>query len=216
VLTRRQVMIVIAMLLPAAGGMSILACRSRHRIVDAAFWFEPVTYGPAEAMTRRLGGPVSADELRTIAAVARAELIDAFAPLRIAFSEDREAMYRVRVVEDLKNRIAPRYPGPAGESRSVPGVGGEGALSFRMLVSNAVAYAPEGTDRGEMIAAIGRGIGRAAVHEFAHQLLGSAPIHESTDTTSFEYESAGRPEQYYGALHWTVAWPLLTARVGLR
>jgi len=136
--------------------------------------------------------------------------------LRIAFSETGDAMYRVRVVQDLRNGIAPRYPGPAGESRSIPGVGGEGAISFRMLVSNAVAYAPAGADRRTMIAAIGKGIGRAAVHEFAHQLLGSVPIHDSTDIGSYEYESAARAEQYYGPAHWDVAWPMLRQRVGLR
>ena len=66
-----------------------------------------------------------------------------------------------------------------------------------------------------MIAGIGRGIGRAA-HEFAHQLLGSAPIHDSKDLRSYEYGSAARVERYYGEMRWDIARPLLEQRVGLK
>jgi len=83
-----------------------------------------------------------------------------------------------------------------------------------MLVSNAVAYA-DGSDRAAMISGIGRGIGRAAAHEFAHQLVGTAAVH-SNDVLSYEYESSARREQYYGELHWDLAWPVLQRRVGMR
>lgn len=53
-------------------------------------------------------------------------------------------------------------------------------------------------DRLIMDEHIRRGIGRAAAHEFAHQFLGSAPIHDSRDIRSYEYRSADRREQYYG------------------
>jgi hypothetical protein len=210
----RHILFPTAVLVLASAGAWVLACGTRDRIVSAGFWFDGVTYDSSEAMVGRLGGPITPEELQAIEDVARAELMHAFAALRIDFSAGRDAMYRVRVVQDLRNPRAPRYPGPAGESRSVIGVGGEGALSFRMLVSNAVAYA-EGSDRAAMITGIGRGIGRAAVHEFAHQLLGSAVVH-SRNVTSYEYESAARREQYYGDLHWDLAWPVLQRRVGLR
>jgi hypothetical protein len=67
--------------------------------------------------------------------------------------------------------------------------------------------------REVMIEAIGRGIGRAAVHEFTHQLLPTAPIHDSTDVSSYEYQSATRREQYFGELHWDLARPLLQERL---
>jgi hypothetical protein len=203
-----------AVLLLASAGAWVLACGARDRVISAGFWFDSVSYDSSEAMVGRLGGPISPGELREIEGVARAELLRAFSPLRIDFSAGRKAMYRVRVVQDLRNPRAPRYPGPAGESRSVIGVGGEGALNFRMLVSNAVAYA-QGSDREAMITGIGRGIGRAAAHEFVHQLAGSAAIH-SNDVGSYEYESSARREQYYGELHWDLAWPVLQRRVGLR
>ncbi len=67
-----------------------------------------------------------------------------------------------------------------------------------------------------MVEAIGRGIGRAAAHEFAHQFLGSAPIHDSKDIKSYEYGTAGRAEQYYGDMRWDIARPLLEKRIGLK
>ena len=104
---------------------------ARDRIVSAGFWFDGVSYDSSEAMVGRLGGPIAPGELQEIERVARAELTHAFARLRIDFSAGPGAMYRVRVVQDLRNPRAPRYPGPAGESRSVIGVGGEGALNFQ-------------------------------------------------------------------------------------
>jgi hypothetical protein len=61
---------------------------------------------------------------------------------------------------------------------------------------------------------MGRGVGRVAIHEFAHQILGVADIHNTDDQDSYEYPSPDRPSQYYGDLHWTHAWPLLQKRLG--
>lgn len=87
-------------------------------------------------------------------------------------------------------------------------------MSFKLLASSAIGYAPPTASRAEIIAAIGKGVGRAAVHEFAHQLLPTAPIDGSTNVRSYEYGSAGRAEQYYGELQWDVAWPMLQKRIG--
>ena len=73
--------------------------------------------------------------------------------------------------------------------------------------------APEQATRAAIVAAIGRGIGRTAVHEFTHQLLPQAPIHDSQDVRSYEYDSAARREQYFGEMHWALARPLLEARL---
>jgi hypothetical protein len=67
-----------------------------------------------------------------------------------------------------------------------------------------------------VIAALGRGIGRSAVHEFAHQLLPSAPIHDTRDPGAYESGSVARYEQYFGDMHWDVAQPLLLDRLGPR
>ena len=68
-----------------------------------------------------------------------------------------------------------------------------------------------------MIDGIGRGIGRAAVHELAHQALGLenlAYIDNRTDENSYEYGNADRPAQYYGDVRWTTAWPVLKEKFG--
>jgi hypothetical protein len=59
---------------------------------------------------------------------------------------------------------------------------------------------------------IGRGIGRVAVHEFMHQMLGVASAHNDSDPDSYESGRAERPSQYYGELHWTTALPALRRR----
>lgn len=182
---------------------------ARHRVVDAGFWFEQVAFDSSA-----LAPPMSPQDVEVIAAVARSELIRAFGGLRITISERRDATYRVRVVQQLRDLRFRRYVAVAGESRAVSGFGGSGAVNFEMLANSAVGYAPEGTGRAAMLEAIGRGIGRAAVHEFVHQLLPTAPIHDSTDVTSYEFHSAARAEQYYGEMHWDLAWPLLQQRLG--
>jgi hypothetical protein len=186
------------------------AC-SRHRSIEAGFWFEPVTYNSS-----RIGHPLTRSEIDAIAAGARAEITKAFAGLPLTLSERRDARYRVRVMQDVRD---PRFRSDvavAGESESVGGFSGVGSVNFRLLASYADTFAPPGADRQEIVAAIGRGVGRAAVHEFAHQLLGRrADIHATRDVHSYEYDSAARREQYYGDMHWDVAWPMLQSRFGL-
>ena len=40
-----------------------------------------------------------------------------------------------------------------------------------------------------------------------------APIHDSQDVRSYEFDSAARREQYFGEMHWDLARPLLVARL---
>lgn len=208
-------MLIGAGLVTAAGAVIVaLVVGSRHENVSAAFWFDPVTFDESEPMADRLTSAITEEEMKTIAAVARAEIARAFAGLRITFSDRQDAMYRVRVVQRLRNPMAPRYPAPSGESRRIAGLGGQGAVNFQLLSNSAIAYAPNGANRAAIIEAIGRGVGRAAVHEFAHQFLGTFPIHDSKDRQSYEYPTADRPEQYYGDMHWDIAGPLLKEKFG--
>ena len=119
--------------------------------------------------------------------MARAELREAFSGLPIVFSERRDARYTIRVVQEVRDLRFKRPVGVAGQSRGIPGFGGSGSVSFDFLANGAMAWAPDDADRAEIVAAIGRGIGRTAVHEFTHQLLPKAPIHDSRDEQSYEY-----------------------------
>lgn len=206
-LSAQDIVIACALL---AGGVSYwaLAERPESRVAEAGFWFEEVKYA-----SPRLGAPITSADVETIARVARSELAKAFRGLPITLSDRRDARYRVRVVQELRDLRVRRDVGVAGESRAVSGFGGLGAVSFVFLASGAVAYAPVDASRASMIEAIGRGIGRTAVHEFTHQLLPTAPIDTSTDVQSYEYESAARSEQYFGELRWNLAWPLLQRRL---
>ena len=94
------------------------------------------------------------------------------------------------------------------------GVGGQGAVNFSLLAAGALSCVPVGASRADVLAAIGRGVGRAAVHELTHQLLPTAPLHDTRDRASYEYASAGRCEQYVGEMHWDLAGPLLVRRLG--
>jgi len=177
------------------------------RVADAGFWFEEVSYESPGI------GSLTAADLETIEAIARAELTEAFSGMRFVLSQRRDATYKVRVVQRLLDHRFRRQVEVAGESLAITGLGGQGAVSLSYLASSALAYAPVDTTRAEMIKAIGRGVGRAAVHEFTHQLLPRAAIH-SANIGSYEYASAARPEQYFGELQWDLALPLLQQRIG--
>lgn len=211
----RQKVVIAAALLLAIAAVAWSGTRS-HRTVTAGFWFEPVSFKGSEPMADRLGGAITPGEMQKIEAVAFSEITQAFGGFRVEFSTSHEATYRMRVVQSLRHPMAPRAPAPSAESRAVTGIGGQGAVNFQLLANNAIAYAPEGADRETIVAAIGRGIGRAAAHEFAHQFLGAAPIHDSRDIQSYEYRSADRREQYYGPMRWDIARPLLGKRLGRR
>jgi hypothetical protein len=187
--------------------LTVSACAGQ-RSAEAGFWFEPVTFRSA-----RLGGAITADDRAAIERFARAEVVHAFAGLPIRISDRRDATYRVRVVQAVHDpRLRGRW-GVAGASHAVPGLGGQGEVSFDFLAGGATAKSPEQATRADIIAAIGRGIGRTAVHELTHQLLPQAPIHDSPDIRSYEYESAARSEQYFGEMHWNLARPLLEQRL---
>jgi hypothetical protein len=185
-----------------------VACRSDT--VEVGFWFEPVRFE-----SPRLGGSITAEDLALIEHLARRELTHAFSGLRVTFSGRRDARYRLNVVQELQDPRFSRPIGGAGQSRALGGFGGWGSVSFYFLANGAIAYAPPGANRGEIVAAIGRGIGRTAAHELTHQLLPTAPIHASTNVRSYEYATAARREHYYGDMEWDAALPLLEKRIRL-
>jgi hypothetical protein len=171
-------------------------------------WFGPVSFASPV-----LEGPVTPNDLAIIERIARTEIAAAFQGMNITLSDRRDARYGVQVVQDLLDeRVTARRVSVAGESRVVTGFGGRGAVNFTYMASAATVYAPKEASRREIIEAIGRGIGRAAVHEFTHQLLPDTPIDGTDDRLSYEYGAASRPEQYFGTLHWGLAGPLLSAR----
>jgi hypothetical protein len=179
-------------------------CAKAH-VVEAGFWFDRVTFDLPVGDVERIGGPIRPDEQSQIESVARAELEQAYAGLRIRFTRQPSGFYRVSVVQDIPGRALP----VAGASRRVPFGGGVGSVSFRTLGSQAVANAARDAGRARIIEAMGKGIGRTAAHEFAHQILIHVNLHDTKDPDSYENGISNRPSQFYGTLHWAFARPLL-------
>ena len=187
------------------------SCRAPATVSTAGFFFAKGSFTlPAEA-TAGLGGPLTDVEMTSIQQMSRLELERAFAGFRIAVTENRRAFYRVEVVPTLR----PRGPLPnSGESLALGFLGGAGAVGFDIVALKAVQFAPKGASRQAMIEGIGRGVGRVAAHEFAHEIVGAVPLHNDADESSYEYPSPDRAAQYYGELHWTTAGPLLQRKLG--
>ncbi len=207
-------MLLLATLLIAIAAVFVVA-RSKPRPVTIGFWFDPISSSTTDTLPEKFGSGITGPDMDVVESVAREEVSIAFRDFPVSMTDSRRATYRVRVVENLRHPMSPRMPPPSGESRAIAGLGGMGAVNFRVLAHNAIAFAPPEADRQVMLEAIGRGVGRAAVHELAHQLLGQAPIHDSTDIQSYEYRSADRREQYYGVMRWDIAGPLLQKRFGI-
>lgn len=181
-----------------------------QRRTVAAFWFDPVSYSSAF-----LNGPLTPPDMAIIESIARAEIDAAFQGFNITVSDRvANARYSVRVVQELLDRRTARRTSVAGESRVFNELGGSGAVNFTYIAGAAIVYAPAAATRGEIVDAIGRGIGRAAVHELTHQLLPKAPIDDTDNRHSYEYGAASRAEQYFGTLHWDFAGPMLAKRFG--
>jgi hypothetical protein len=203
--------IMIAATAVTASVLGVLEHRSRTNVVTVGFWFEDVTFELHDPA--RLGGPLTTEEQQRISLVARREIEHAFAGFRILLTDRREAFYRVQVRQVLGHRL--RFP-VAGQSNVFGLLGGSGAVSFLMLSAQAMAHAPPGAGRTEIVDAMGRGIGRAAVHEFVHQILPGTAIHATQDADSYEYWSSDRKAQYYGSMRWSIAHAPLLERLERR
>src|SRR5207237_10878814 len=58
----RQLVVIASVLMAAGASICLLAEQSRHRVIEAGFWFEPVSYD-----SPTLGGPVTSEDMQTIA-----------------------------------------------------------------------------------------------------------------------------------------------------
>jgi hypothetical protein len=192
-----------------------LYVHSQQRVVEVGFWFEGVTFDLPRLRAEGYGGNPDSAEQQVIVNVARAEIERAFAGLRVVVSDNRRASYKIQVIQEFPPSPRAGF-GVAGQSRGIAGLGGTGSVGFTVVGSLAVRHAPKGTTRAAVITAIGRGLGRSAVHELAHQLLPTTGIHDSRDEASFEYDNADRAVQYYGDMRWSLVWPLLESRLGRR
>lgn len=189
-----------------AAGLGVWSFRAERRGSSAGLWFDDIGADASAEFAERAGSPLTTEEVARIESIAREELRAAYATTCLPISASPRATYRLHVQRELKGLIA------AG-SRSMPGAGGSGEISFGAIASNAVAFAPAGASREVLVAAIGRGIGRTAAHELAHQVLGGVDIHDKRDRFSYEYPDL-RPEHFYSSLHWTIAAAPLQARLG--
>jgi len=188
--------------------IGVIGCGPRP--VELGFWFDPVSFA-----SPRIGGSVSANELATIEAIARSEIAKAFEPFQAPLTSNRNARYTVRVVQRLNDARMFRQVDVAGQSRAVSGFGGSGAVSFDFVANGAMVYSPEDAPRAIVIEALGRAIGRTAVHEFAHQLVPHTQIHDTRVPNSYENGTASAA-QYFGEMHWDIAAPSLEQRMGRR
>jgi hypothetical protein len=193
-------------------GLLVAVGSCAPRPVELGFWLEPQSY-----QSPRIGDPITSTEYAIIDRVARAEITEAFKDYDLAVTSNRNARFKVRVAPELKDMRYLRRSGTyAGESRAVAGFGGSGSVNFQFVANGAMVFAPEHASRATVIEALGRGIGRVAIHEFLHQLLPKLPIHDSKDPRSYEGNTAAMMEGYFGKLHWDLAKPWLDERLERR
>ena len=207
----RRCSAIVALLVAAAGAASCQLAGSQSQLV-ARFSFDGITPASVAVVSERLPAPLSSVDLRAIESTARQELRTAFEHTRLQFTDGpAPAAFRVSVVPQ---RDAAGPPA-AGASRAFGGIRGNGVVNFNVVALSALAYSNSTSDRESVVHAIGRGIGRTAVHEFAHQILGPAGMDGTTDRYSYEHADL-RAEHFYAQLHWGPAAATLQERIGLR
>jgi hypothetical protein len=192
-------------------GLQLYASRAP---ISAGITFADEVFTRSRIVTAALGTPLAPGEIAVVKRVAREEVERAFAALRVRVVESPRAFWRVRVVPTVaiaRNRA--RF-NASGAAYGFGPLGGAGFVSFTALAVNATRYAPAGASREQIVEAIGRGIGRSAVHEFAHMMAPDVPFDRDTDEYSYEHRSTARPAQYYGTLRWATAGPVLRERFG--
>jgi hypothetical protein len=191
----------------------VIVFRTARAGVDVCFWYDEFPFTFSAPVTSALGGPLTASEVKAIKQISRGELTRAFSGLKMTFTDRREAPWTVGVQLALERRKGQKLPN-AGETFAMGPLGARSLVDFTEVLMAAIAHAPAGTTRQQLVTGIGRGVGRVAVHELAHGILGAGAMDNQTDDHSYEYFTHNRPSQYYGELHWTRAWPVLVERVG--
>ncbi|AMY07184.1 hypothetical protein LuPra_00351 [Luteitalea pratensis] len=209
---RRPVpVLILALALVAAGGLwTTLQRRAASTRFEAGLVFVAGACDLSPGVARALGGPLTSADCAAIERIARAEVVAAFAGLRVDLNADPAAFWTVHVRAFVPSRS--RTLGAAGASLAFGPLGGRGMVGLMPLTGQALRYAPSNASRAEIVAGIGRGVGRSVVHEFAHQIAGGQI--DSTDASTYEYNSVDRPAQYYGALHWGDAGTRVRSRLG--
>ena len=192
----------------ATVGWCLFIASCGPRAVELGFWIEPVSFE-----SPRLGDPITKDEFQVIDRIARTEITNAFKDFDVTVTASRDAFFKVAVTPHLNDWRLLRSGTYAGESRAVAGFGGSGAVNFEYLANGAMVFAPDDATREQVLGALGRGIGRVAIHEFLHQLLPKGATHDGEDRNSYEGNSPALIEGYFGELHWGIARPWLEARL---
>ena len=211
----RPVIIGVIAVVTTASVFAIVRRQAARSTTAAGFWYEEGSIALPAHPVAALGGPLTAREMETIKQISRTEVERAFAGLRIAITDRRDAFWRVQVVQTLAGSAPTERVPSAGKAIVLGPLGGAAAVNFSLVALKAIDYAPHGASRDMTIEGIARGVGRVAVHEFAHQILGPSSPH-SDDENSYEFHSPDRAAQYYGELHWTIAWPPLQQKIGSR
>jgi hypothetical protein len=212
-ISRTPAVLVLAIVAAASTAVAFAVVRwqAGGATTAAGFWYEQGSLTLPAGALHQLGAPLTSTEVESIERISRQEVERAFAGLRLALTDSRDAFWRVAVVRTLARRG--RLPN-AGQSVGLGPLGGSGSVAFDLVALNAVRYAPQHASRQAIVEGIARGVGRVAVHEFAHQIAGAVDVHDEDDENSYEYPSPDRASQYYGQLHWTIAAPLLRQKIG--
>jgi hypothetical protein len=206
---------VVVALLVVGVVFATLEWKSRQVVVKAGVVFDPdVTFDISALDAQQLGGPVTEDERAMMRATVWSELRTAYDGMRIRFTVNPDAFYKIRVVQGTLVAASRMSSGAAGETYTLGPLGGFSTVSVGIAVRGAFAYAPEGATRRVILEGIGRGVGRTIVHELGHQIVGSRYPH-SRDDRSYEYGSPDRIGQYYGPIHWS-SWQEPLQNVGGR
>lgn len=209
---RAQIALAVAAVLTAAVIAGVIVRRSAAHVVRAGFWFDGVSF--AVTALDRQGQSFTDAERAEIVREARVACAQAFAGWRLEVVDTSQAHYRIRVVQRFEPRRMRIFA--VAESRVVGPLGGESAIDFTAIANAALSVAPAGTSRDDLVAAIGRGIGRVAAHELAHQILPLRDFHGSTDPSSYDFSNVYREAQFFGPMRWDLARPWLEEALGRR
>ena len=187
--------------------------RTARTGIDVCFWYDDFPFTFSAPVTAAIGGALTASEVNAIKQISRDELTRAFSGLKVTFTDSREVPWTVGVQLALERRKGQKLPN-AGETFAMGPLGARSLVDFTEVLMAAIAHAPAGTTREQLVTGIGRGVGRVSVHELAHGILGAGAMDNQTDDHSYEYFTHNRSSQYYSELHWARAWPVLIERLG--
>lgn len=193
--------------------LCLIVFRTARTGIDVCFWYDDFPFTFSAPVTAAIGGALTASEVNAIKQISRDELTRAFSGLKVTFTDSREVPWTVGVQLALERREGQKLPN-AGETFAMGPLGARSLVDFTEVLMAAIAHAPPGTTREQLVTGIGRGVGRVSVHELAHGILGAGAMDNQTDDHSYEYFTHNRSSQYYSELHWARAWPLLIERVG--